>query len=107
MQCQACDTVNADANRFCESCGGRLTQRCAECGYECGAGARFCGGCGAVLHRLSAPVIAQSPATTWGELKLATILFADIVSSTEHIAGLDPEQAMDHLRPGVAQMCRS
>jgi len=107
MHCQACNTVNADANRFCENCGGRLMQRCGECGYECGAGARFCGGCGAALNRPAAPVVAQSPAASWGELKLATILFADIVSSTEHIAGLDPEQAMDHLRPAVAQMCQS
>jgi class 3 adenylate cyclase/tetratricopeptide (TPR) repeat protein len=107
MHCQACNTVNADANRFCENCGGRLMQRCGECGYECGAGARFCGGCGAALNRPAAPAVAQSPAASWGELKLATILFADIVSSTEHIAGLDPEQAMDHLRPAVAQMCQS
>jgi class 3 adenylate cyclase len=107
MQCQACNTVNADANRFCESCGGRLMQRCGECGYESGAAARFCGGCGASLNRATPPALAQSPAASWGELKLATILFADIVSSTEHIAGLDPEQAMDHLRPAVAQMCHS
>jgi class 3 adenylate cyclase/tetratricopeptide (TPR) repeat protein len=107
MQCQACNTVNADANRFCENCGGRLMQRCGECGYEIGAAARFCGGCGATLNRPAAPVVAKSPAASWGELKLATILFADIVSSTEHIAGLDPEQAMDHLRPAVGQMCQS
>jgi class 3 adenylate cyclase/tetratricopeptide (TPR) repeat protein len=107
MHCQACNTANADANRFCENCGGRLMQRCGECGYESGAAARFCGGCGAALGRPASRLSAQSPATTWGELKLATIMFADIVSSTEHIAGLDPEQAMDHLRPAVAQMCHS
>jgi adenylate cyclase len=44
---------------------------------------------------------------SWGELKVATILFADIVSSTEHIEALDPEQAMDHLRPAIVQMCRA
>jgi len=64
MHCQACNTVNADANRFCENCGGRLMQRCGECGYECGAGARFCGGCGAALNRPAAPVVAQSPAAS-------------------------------------------
>lgn len=41
----------------------------------------------------------------WAELKQATMLFADIVSSTEQIAGLDPEQAMTRLRPAVMQMC--
>lgn len=41
----------------------------------------------------------------WGELKHATVLFADIVSSTEQIAALDPEEAMDRLRPAVMTMC--
>jgi class 3 adenylate cyclase/tetratricopeptide (TPR) repeat protein len=43
----------------------------------------------------------------WGELKQATVLFADIVSSTEHIAELDAEQAMDRLGPALARMCAS
>jgi class 3 adenylate cyclase len=43
----------------------------------------------------------------WGALKHATILFADVVSSTEHVAGLDPEQAMDQLRPAVQRMCNA
>lgn len=42
-----------------------------------------------------------------GELKQATVLFADIVSSTEHIADLDPEEAMEQLQPAVAQMCEA
>ena len=45
------------------------------------------------------------PENRWGGLKQATILFADIVNSTEHIAGLDPEQAMERLRPAVQGMC--
>ncbi len=49
-----------------------------------------------------------SPASdAWGELKQATVLFADIVGSTEHIAALDPEQAMEHLRPVIHRMCDS
>ncbi|MDI1338901.1 adenylate/guanylate cyclase domain-containing protein [Polaromonas sp.] len=44
---------------------------------------------------------------TWGELKQATVLFADIVSSTEQIADLDAEQAMDRLGPALARMCAS
>ena len=42
---------------------------------------------------------------TLGERKQATVLFADIVGSTGLIAGLDPEQAMDRLRPAVTAMC--
>lgn len=104
MQCQACHTPNPDTNRFCENCGAGLAQTCRACGAECGPAARFCGSCGAALTR-SAPAVSQAPPSSWGELKLATILFADIVSSTEHVARLDPEQAMEHFRPAVAQMC--
>jgi adenylate cyclase len=41
------------------------------------------------------------------ERKQATCLFADIVDSTRLIAGLDPEQAMERLRPAVAVMCET
>jgi adenylate cyclase len=106
MQCQACDTANPDSNRFCEHCGAALAQVCGACGYKSGPTAKFCGGCGTALTRLgNREAAAESP--TWAELKPATILFADIVSSTEHIAAMDPEQAMDRLRPAVAQMCRA
>jgi adenylate cyclase len=43
----------------------------------------------------------------WGELKQATVLFADLVSSTEQIADLDAEQAMNRLGPALARMCAS
>ncbi len=104
MDCQACDTPNADTSRFCESCGAGLRRTCTACGHECRPGARFCGGCGVPLGG-GQGAAAPRPTVAWGELKLATILFADIVSSTEHIAGLDPEQAMEHLRPALTQMC--
>lgn len=114
MECQACHTANPDSNRFCESCGSALTFKCAACGFDCTSTARFCGGCGTSLNR--APVAApgprnpgavSEPSTGWGELKQATVLFADIVSSTEQIAQLDPEEAMDRLKPAVMLMCES
>jgi class 3 adenylate cyclase/tetratricopeptide (TPR) repeat protein len=40
-----------------------------------------------------------------GERKYATVLFADIVGSTQLVAGLDPEQAMEYLQPAVTKMC--
>jgi class 3 adenylate cyclase/tetratricopeptide (TPR) repeat protein len=51
--------------------------------------------------------MASPPAAGWGELKQATVLFADIVSSTEQIAQLDPEEAMDRLNPAVMLMCEA
>lgn len=107
MHCPTCAAVNADTNRYCESCGRGLAQVCVTCGYECGPAAKFCGSCGAAQKRALLPGVGTAPAANWGELKLATILFADIVSSTERIAGLDPEQAMGHFRPAIAKMCNA
>ncbi|MBC7377338.1 MAG: AAA family ATPase [Burkholderiaceae bacterium] len=48
---------------------------------------------------------AGSAGVRWGELKQATVLFADIASSTEQIAHLDPEEAMERLQPALMSMC--
>jgi adenylate cyclase len=42
-----------------------------------------------------------------GERKHATVLFADIVDSTELIAGLDVETAVGRLQPVVAAMVQA
>src|ERR687888_2320731 len=55
---------------------------CAHCGAELPAGARFCPSC-------AAPVEAE-PASE--ERKLATVLFADLVGSTELGGSQDPER---------------
>jgi adenylate cyclase len=88
MRCAACMTVNPAGNRFCGSCGAVLGAAERSDGldpWRAGPG-------GAVLPG-------------WGEIKQATVLFADIVSSTEQIAALDPEQAMDRLQPAIQRMC--
>jgi class 3 adenylate cyclase len=56
---------------------------CAQCGAELPESARFCPACGA-------PVDAPKPAAE--ERKLATVLFADLVGSTELGASQDPER---------------
>lgn len=107
LRCGSCLTVNPDGNRFCEGCGAGLSQVCRHCGQESSPAARFCGACG-TPHAGAAPSVAAVPrGVTWGELKQATVLFADIVSSTEQIADLDAEQAMDRLGPALARMCAS
>jgi class 3 adenylate cyclase/tetratricopeptide (TPR) repeat protein len=93
MRCPGCSTDNPVGNSYCETCGARLVTACARCGHENSPNARFCGSCGASL---SAPE---------GERKHATVMFADVVGSTQLIARLDPEQAMERLQPMVAAMC--
>ena len=111
MECRTCRAANPDSSRFCESCGGSLSLKCASCGYDCSPSAKFCGGCGTQLSwgaptaASNALSVALAPASGWGELKQATVLFADIVSSTEQIAKLDPEEAMERLKPAVLVMC--
>jgi adenylate cyclase len=61
------------------------------------------------LHKALGEIEAQRLRRANGviERKHATALFADIVGSTELIASLDPEQAMETLRPAVATMCET
>lgn len=68
---------------------------CTHCGASCRGADRFCGACGEAL---------RAPAVHWGEVKPATILFADIVDSTQRIAALTPEQAMQQLQPAIERM---
>jgi class 3 adenylate cyclase len=80
--CSNCGTENPAAASFCVGCGAPLAT-CERCGAELPVDASFCPACG---HR-----VAES---RWRgeERKLVTILFADLVGSTELGEELDPEQ---------------
>ena len=107
MHCPACMADNPVENRHCQSCGAPLVVTCPKCGLRNSASARFCGSCGASMafeSRPSRPEIVQ-PYTAAGERKHATVLFADLVGSTQLVAALDPEQAMEQLQPAVTKMC--
>ncbi len=105
MQCRSCMTVNPAGNRFCEQCGAQLQLACTRCGHDLSPNARFCGNCGHAAATTATSIAETAP--KWGELKQATVLFADIVGSTELISQLDPEEAMALLRPAVLRMRHS
>ena len=111
MQCSRCDTANPPENRFCQGCGARLALSCPSCGHINPPGAVFCGACGMPTefgHSRSSrfsPLGARRAPVARGELKQATVLFADIVSSTELVARLQPEEAMQQLKPSLNGMC--
>lgn len=82
---------------------------CSACGFSSEAAARFCGGCGRPLTRdvsgsrrlfvggappphLAQRILASRDAIE-GERKLVTVMFVDILGSTELIVDRDPEQA--------------
>ena len=101
MQCPVCHSQNPAFALECAVCGCVLSRSCTGCGAVSGATARFCSACGA---QLQTPAAAAGPHHGWGQVKPATILFADIAGSTEHIAALDPEQAMQQLQPAIERM---
>ena len=101
MQCRACAYENEAASRFCVACGVSLAPVCARCGRDVPETARFCASCGE--PRKPDARIADVP----GERKQATVLFADVAGSTERIAGMDAEAAMDFLHPIVMVMARA
>ena len=101
MQCQRCKSANPEGAAFCQSCGTQLEIVCAACGRGSAPTARFCGWCGGSLTQ---DMLVVEPG---GERKQATVLFADIVGSTQMIAGMDAEGAMDRLQPVVAAMARA
>ena len=59
--------------------------RCPSCGAPLGAGARFCGNCGAAL---------SDPADTWwrAEQSHHTVLCCDLVGSTQLFEQRGPEE---------------
>jgi class 3 adenylate cyclase/tetratricopeptide (TPR) repeat protein len=62
---------------------------CPSCGQECPAGSRFCNSCGAELAAVE-PVAREYR-------KVVTVLFCDIVGSTELGESVDPEALRTHL----------
>ncbi|WP_157681651.1 zinc ribbon domain-containing protein [Bradyrhizobium sp. ORS 285] len=105
MQCAVCGTANPPENRYCHHCGGPFSLRCPHCDHENWPSARFCGSCGSSLG--ARPTKSRAGRRPLSERKQATVLFADIVSSTELVVGLDPEQAMERLAPAVSLMCEA
>ena len=109
MRCSKCDGENPEGKRFCGDCGAALGNHCPRCSADNPVGKRFCGDCGAALAadgaipRSSslAPPGTEIPVPTGqrhdlaspdGERRHLTVLFSDLVGSTEISARVDPEE---------------
>jgi class 3 adenylate cyclase/tetratricopeptide (TPR) repeat protein len=123
MKCGACGFDSPEGMRFCGGCGEALERVCGSCGSEVPAGFRFCGQCGAAVEG-APPAAAPSPAgparaTSGGrvvpfaapdeearpapvepeaERRQLTVMFCDLVGSTEASSALDPEEWRDVMR---------
>jgi class 3 adenylate cyclase/predicted ATPase len=105
--CPACGRQAPADARFCPECGEPLADRCPECRSVLPPNARFCPQCGTALRRPGPPASAERPApaespsrdelATEGELRQLTVVFSDLVGSTELSARIDPEEFSDVL----------
>ena len=91
MRCSKCGSENPAGKKFCEDCGAPIANPCPKCGAETTAGKRFCGECGAPLEAASANAEPRETSLT-GERRHLTVLFCDLVGSTEITTQLDPEE---------------
>ena len=90
MDCLKCGFTNSDQARFCAGCGVAFSAiECQHCKTENSPGSRFCNACGQSLK-------AEAPAETslrsaHSERRILTVLFCDLVGSTQLVDTLDPE----------------
>src|SRR5215469_12359282 len=96
MRCSKCGRDNRDGRKFCTSCGTPLVAACPKCGATNQPDESFCGECGTALGDAAPPADAAGTtpvaAVASGERRHLTVLFCDLVGSTEIAARLDPEE---------------
>ncbi len=95
MSCTSCGSENRPGRKFCSACGAPLAVGCPSCGAANEPGDTFCGDCGSPLGDVAAPAAARAAPTA--ELKLVTVLFADLVGFTAASEARDAEDTRDLL----------
>ena len=93
--CTACRGESPEGARFCPGCGAALAANCRACGTPLAPQARFCAECG---HAVGGEVTEKERPLGDGERRQLTVLFCDLVGSTELSASLDPEDYRALLR---------
>jgi len=80
VRCPQCGQDNPADARFCMRCGTSLTRPCPNCGTPNSLTAQFCLRCGTPLGGAAAT-----------ERRVLSVLFADLVGSTQLVTRIDPE----------------
>ena len=109
-QCIKCGFQNEEPAVYCVSCGENLHAHCPNCHAPVRSDQSYCGKCGRLLgatlgssSRIQTPqhLAERIRSAQEGERKIATVLFADIASSTALIGDRDAEDARQILKPTV------
>jgi class 3 adenylate cyclase/predicted ATPase len=107
MQCLTCRAGLPDAAKFCIKCGEPAPVACLVCAHLNASMASFCAQCGAKLAlraveptAIAAQSTSKAPSTrdddgATAERRQLTVLFSDLVGSTELSSRLDPEDLRD------------
>ncbi len=106
MICPNCGGENGPERKFCGECGASLARVCAACGAANPTSAKFCGECGTSLGAASdaaphaahvPPAPARASTTVVAEIRLVSVLFADLVGFTALSESRDPEEVRELL----------
>src|ERR1035437_6715151 len=99
MLCAKCNYDNPADALFCMKCGTKVQNHSHAANAANPAGANFCRKCGAALRAVAPAKDGTSPveplAGIEGERRHLTILFCDLVGSTEMQHQLDPEESRE------------
>ena len=98
--CPSCGGASSDTARFCGTCGNPLQRICPSCGSEASPTHQFCSACGVRLDDSVEEEHESHPT----ERKLVTVVFVDVVDSTNLVEGMDPEEANDSMVPLIEAM---
>src|SRR5262249_55173260 len=98
MTCPGCGHSNEAGNAFCGACGGRLARDCPGCGRANPPDQAFCGACGRRIAGSATGRTTAGAEPDGGERRQLTVLFCDLVGSTELSSQLDPEDLREVVR---------
>lgn len=100
MPCSRCQHDVPAGAEFCPECGTRLAAVCSRCGTVNPPTHKFCSKCGLPIGSPSVAGEAGRPGGPFAEAerRQLTVMFCDLVGSTELSAALDPEEVREVIR---------
>jgi class 3 adenylate cyclase/predicted ATPase len=99
MKCPKCQHENPDDAKFCNECATKLELVCPQCAKINPPGSKFCNECAHALSiRSKEPPPAAEARPLDAERRQLTVMFCDLLGSTNLSARLDPEDLREVVR---------